>query len=219
MHPDLHRYLDRELPRDALPAELAAEAEFWDKLLAEAAVLRAERAPESLEARIMAALPRSPGSGRGVRVWRWLVEPRAVRVRPVTAILAAAAALALLIGPTAPRRSAAPIEAAAPVEAPPTMAENAHVYVQFVFLGEDARSVAVVGDFNGWDPERNPLRDRNGDGVWTGLVALPPGLHSYMFLVDGERWVTDPRAERTVEDGFGMRNAMITVPAPPRRTS
>ena len=50
--------------------------------------------------------------------------------------------------------------------------------------------------------------------VQTGFVALRPGSHKYMFIVDGERWVTDPGAERYVDDGFGMQNAVITV-APP----
>jgi hypothetical protein len=37
-----------------------------------------------------------------------------------------------------------------------------------------------------------------------------------MFVVDGEVWVTDPRAERYVDDGFGMRNALIAVQPPER---
>ncbi len=32
-----------------------------------------------------------------------------------------------------------------------------------------------------------------------------------MFVVDGE-WVTDPQADRYVDDGFGNRNALIEVP-------
>jgi len=40
-----------------------------------------------------------------------------------------------------------------------------------------------------------------------------------MFLVDGERWETDPRAERYIDDGFGMRNALVNVIAPMGRTS
>ena len=32
-----------------------------------------------------------------------------------------------------------------------------------------------------------------------------------MFLVDGETWITDPHAERYVEDGYGNRNAVIAI--------
>jgi hypothetical protein len=58
----------------------------------------------------------------------------------------------------------------------------------------------------------------DGDGVWTGAVPLPPGLHKYMFLIDGKEWVTDPHAERYYDDGYGMRNAVITVVPPAART-
>ena len=49
-----------------------------------------------------------------------------------------------------------------------------------------------------------------------GLIALRPGMHKYMFVVNGERWVTDPEAERYVDDGFGMRNAVIAITPPGR---
>jgi len=42
-------------------------------------------------------------------------------------------------------------------------------------------------------------------------VPLPPGNYEYVFVVDGERWVADPRAARYRPDGFGNNNAMLTV--------
>ena len=45
MHEDLHRYLDGDLPLEALPPQLRAEAKAWDEVLAEFAVLREVRAP------------------------------------------------------------------------------------------------------------------------------------------------------------------------------
>jgi hypothetical protein len=50
--------------------------------------------------------------------------------------------------------------------------------------------------------------------VWTGRVPVRPGLHAYMFLVDDTTWMTDPRAERYAEDGFGNRNAILAVATP-----
>ena len=100
------------------------------------------------------------------------------------------------------------------VVTPQSFTMRATVYVQFVFAAENAQSVAVAGDFNQWQPTTGELRDADGDGVWTALVAVDPGLHKYMFVVDGEEWVTDPRADSYVDDGFGMRNALIAVAAP-----
>jgi 1,4-alpha-glucan branching enzyme len=73
--------------------------------------------------------------------------------------------------------------------------------------------VAVTGDFDGWSAS-NVLADPDGDGVWTGRVPVRPGVHAYMFLVDGSSWVTDPRADRYAEDGFGNRNAILAVTEP-----
>ena len=35
-----------------------------------------------------------------------------------------------------------------------------------------------------------------------------------LFVVNGSRWVTDPRATRYSDDGFGNRNAVLAVTAP-----
>jgi hypothetical protein len=35
-----------------------------------------------------------------------------------------------------------------------------------------------------------------------------------MFVVDGEKWITDPQADRYVDDGFGMRNAVLSIAQP-----
>ena len=220
MRSELHRYLDGELPRSALPPELAGEAQEWDALAESARLLAAERAPAWLEQRVMAAVE-AKRPGWHVRLARWLLEPQPVRVRPAGVALAAAALAVLwLAWPERAERPAAP----AGEPAPPGLAATAGpaapvVYVQFVFAAPSARSVAVAGDFNGWNPDLHLLRDPDGDGVWTGLFAVPAGLHKYMFVVDGERWVTDPRAERYVDDGFGMRNALLSVAPPARRSS
>ena len=47
-----------------------------------------------------------------------------------------------------------------------------------------AKGVAVVGDFNGWNPEKNPMNWENG-GIWVGFV---PGLErydNYQYAVTG----------------------------------
>ena len=55
------------------------------------------------------------------------------------------------------------------------------------------------------------LRDDDHDGVWRAAVVLPVGQHEYMFVVDGEQWVTDPLAGRFVDDGFGRQNSLLIV--------
>ena len=84
--------------------------------------------------------------------------------------------------------------------------------MQFVLEAPTATSVAVAGDFSGWEPSF-ALEDLDGDGVWSGRVPVEPGVYTYMFLIDGTQWQTDPRANRYQDDGFGSRNAVLAVGA------
>ena len=182
-----------------------AEDRAWERL---AAVLRDDApgpAPEWLEARVMEEVRTGPSAGGGVL--DWLLRPREIRASPLAAGLAAAALVVLAVLPWLRDGGAGP--------SVPGPDPEAVVWVQFVVEAPDAHSVAVAGDFTRWSPD-GTLEDPDGDGVWTGRLPLRPGVHEYMFVVDGERWITDPRADRWVDDGFGNRNAVIAVAHPGR---
>ena len=216
MHPELQRYLDGEIPLEALPPELAEEARGWSTLLEDATRLRAEAAPPWLESRVMAVLPARPREAAWARALRWLLEPHPITLRPITALAGAGAlALALTLWVHAPGPGPARVAERPPARAP---ADGGVVYVQFTLTAPGAHSVEVAGDFNGWQGARAQMRDPEGDGNWSGLIALPPGVHKYMFVIDGRRWVSDPHAHRFVDDGFGMKNSLIAI-APPTRSS
>ena len=85
--------------------------------------------------------------------------------------------------------------------------------VQFSLRINDnkAHTVAIAGDFNGWNPQANLLEDLKGDGIWTGTLKLEPGRYEYMFVLDGEKWFPDPNALRYVKDGFGNKNAILEI--------
>lgn len=205
MNDETRRYLDDGLPFEQLSSEARHEAEAWERLLA---AFRAEGgdapAPPWLEERVMAEIRALPEPGLASRLLGWLLRPRDIRMPPLAAGLAVAALAALAVVPWA-RRPNGPTSLPAPAEAV--------VYVQFDLAAPNARSVAVGGDFDGWSGSAL-LEDPDGDGVWSGRVAVRPGLHTYMFLVDGARWVTDPAATRYTDDGFGNRNAVLAVAAP-----
>lgn len=81
--------------------------------------------------------------------------------------------------------------------------------VEFALVEPGARAVSVVGEFNGWDPNKQPMT-REG-GVWKARVALPPGVYEYQFVVDGHLWVPDPAAAASADDGFGRVNSVVHV--------
>jgi 1,4-alpha-glucan branching enzyme len=90
-------------------------------------------------------------------------------------------------------------------------AEATEALVRLVLPAEGAGSVAVAGDFNGWQTDQIFLEDPEGDGVFVGTLRLRPGSYGYMFVIDGERWVTDPYAVNHRDDGFGNRNAVLRI--------
>jgi 1,4-alpha-glucan branching enzyme len=57
------------------------------------------------------------------------------------------------------------------------------VQVQFKVAASQANAVAVAGTFNGWNPEKTPLK-KNGE-AWERTVALPRGRYEYRFVVGG----------------------------------
>lgn len=86
--------------------------------------------------------------------------------------------------------------------------------VQFVLHAPGAGRVSLVGDFNGWDVGRSPMRDATASGVWTVTVPVRPGRHVYAFLVDGTKWTLDPRAPRTTDPDFGVKGSVMIVGVP-----
>ena len=213
LHPQVERYLDGEIPREALSPELQREADAFESWVRGRTPTAREHAPAWLANRIMVSLPPAPAAPWHQRLVAFLVEPQRMRVRPLTLGLATAVLAALLLLPRANPVTTLPVQPGPITQAAGT---GGPIYVQFVFAAKEAQSVAVAGDFNSWQADGIALRDADGDGVWTALIPLRPGQHKYMFIVNGKEWVTDPGADRFVDDGFGMRNAVVTVSAPAR---
>jgi hypothetical protein len=216
MKEDIHRHLDGELPEEGLGEESRREAEAWGRLLG---AFRTESPggamPPWLETRVMAEIEALPEPGTLRRALNWVLSPRPVSLSPLTTGLVAIGLMAiLLVGRQGIEFSGSDTsDVVGPTLASLEGEAEGVVYVQFVLDAPGAASVAVTGDFDGWEGTHG-LEDLNGDGVWSGRVAVQPGVHSYMFLVDGSTWMTDPRAERYSEDGFGNRNAILAVATP-----
>jgi 1,4-alpha-glucan branching enzyme len=81
--------------------------------------------------------------------------------------------------------------------------------VNFVCHAPEAKAVAVIGDFNGWNPAANPMK-RQPDGAWMVQVALCHGHHQYVFYVDGQAQL-DPRAQGIARTAEGARVSLLAI--------
>ena len=111
-------------------------------------------------------------------------------------------------------KSARPsVVAAIPAAAGGDMA-NAARPVQFMLSAAGARSVRVVGDFNGWDERQSPMVRDDASGVWSANLMVRPGRHVYAFVVNDTQWVRDPRATRAPDADFGRPGSVLLVGRP-----
>ena len=83
--------------------------------------------------------------------------------------------------------------------------------VRFTVLAPGARQVVLVGSFNGWAKDATPMKIVDGSSVWLVDVPLAEGEHTFMYVIDGARWMTPPQAEDFVIDGFGQTNGVVIV--------
>ncbi len=63
--------------------------------------------------------------------------------------------------------------------------------VRFVYPPGEEERVNLIGDFNGWSRESQPMK-KEGDTVWAISIELPPGTYQYKFFVNGTTYEIDP---------------------------
>lgn len=85
--------------------------------------------------------------------------------------------------------------------------------VTFMLPAEQARqSAAVVGDFNDWNPDANPMKLDEKRRVWTTCIPLKPGkAYQFRYRLDGERWENDERADRYESNPYFSDNSVVEV--------
>jgi 1,4-alpha-glucan branching enzyme len=76
--------------------------------------------------------------------------------------------------------------------------------VHFAVWAPNARTVAVVGDFNDWDERRHPMRHRRDTGIWELFVPDIGSGRAYKFRVIGPDGVIQPLKA----DPFAFRSEM-----------
>ncbi len=105
-----------------------------------------------------------------------------------------------------PRRPAAYAPPAPAVE----MVHLSAAQTRVTFRVEDARHVAIAGEWNAWTPA--PLTELGG-GRWQGVLPLGAGAHRFSLVVDGEKWVVPPGVPELPDD-FGGTVGLLVIGDP-----
>ena len=159
------------------------------------------RLDESFERRVMVRVRRLHAERRRRGIIGWLGAAANISRRPAWAAALAAGVVAVV--------SLAVVKRTTNTVA----ATGQAIPVQFVLVAPDARSVAVVGDFNNWGLNDTALVAENHHGVWSVSAPVHTGVHRYAFLVNGKQWVADPTAPRAADDDFGQPSSALVVEA------
>lgn len=86
------------------------------------------------------------------------------------------------------------------------------VKLTFVLAYDSAKPrIAVLGDFNGWDPTANPLIKRS-NGTLSTSVTLEPGqrVRFRYYAADGV-WFNDEGADTYEIGEYGAENGVMLV--------
>jgi hypothetical protein len=136
------------------------------------------------------------------RLLRWSKAPRSVTFTPLRLVPAAALLIVVCLGG---------VFHLIRDEKDRLALKDSRVPVVLAYRSPDARSVAVIGSFNGWQAQKCELKSINGEPHWSVTLLLPTGRYEYAFVVDGDKIVPDPGAGLHEEDGFGNQNAILFV--------
>ncbi|HEX7018643.1 MAG TPA: hypothetical protein VF159_01425 [Gemmatimonadaceae bacterium] len=92
--------------------------------------------------------------------------------------------------------------------------ESMAVPTQFVLESRAAHRVALVGDFNGWNPSQTPMARHDGSGLWATTIPVAPGRHLYAFMIDDSLFTLDPRKPAAKDRDIGATASVIIVGRP-----
>ena len=75
-----------------------------------------------------------------------------------------------------------------------------------------AKTVALAGEFNGWDPASQALKKQK-DGSYKTVVELPVGgEYQFRYVLDGATWTNDSAADKYVASGvWGEENSVVVL--------
>lgn len=79
-------------------------------------------------------------------------------------------------------------------------------------LAQGGKEVALLGDFNDWNPADYSLR-KTKDGAFTKTVELDCGKeYQFRYLVDGTTWINDDAPDALIHSGVAAeQNSVVKL--------
>ena len=74
-----------------------------------------------------------------------------------------------------------------------------------------AQTVHVVGDFNGWDKSATPMKKQKNRSFAASVPLERNREYQFRYLLNGESWENDWKADRYVDNGQGGDNSVVVV--------
>ncbi|HLF64052.1 MAG TPA: isoamylase early set domain-containing protein [Saprospiraceae bacterium] len=76
----------------------------------------------------------------------------------------------------------------------------------------DAKNVSLLGDFNDWKEKKSNLMRKQKDGSFARTLDLEVGrVYQFRYLLDGETWFNDPKADGYALSEYGSENCLVEV--------
>ena len=173
----IHKYFDRELDAAEIKFveshiaecnECKAKLESFNKLVGLIKSVASVSSPGWLAERIVSRLPERTGT-----VFEWFPIKRIIM--PVTAVV-----IILLLLPLSYFAV--------------TRFVQREIAVTFEIKLDNADTVSLVGDFNEWDVNANPMVKKNG--TWVTTAKFKKGKYQYTVIINNRKWYLDPQDER-----------------------
>jgi 1,4-alpha-glucan branching enzyme len=78
-------------------------------------------------------------------------------------------------------------------------------------LLDGAKEVAVLGDFNNWDPSETSMK-KVKDGSFSKTIELEVGQeYQFRYLLDGTKWINDTEADKYIYSGVAAEENSVVA--------
>jgi 1,4-alpha-glucan branching enzyme len=76
---------------------------------------------------------------------------------------------------------------------------------------KDISKAAVVGEFNGWDKGATIMKKQKAGGFATNLDLEKGREYQFRYLINGDKWSNDKKADKFAPTPFGEENSVIVL--------